>query len=139
MVPFTITTPSGAVLCEGQLQDRVVQSNKTGQFDFYYAIRDTKGPGAINRLVTASYAGQPIRVAYRTDGLGTVAPNFANRSVAPGAMVQIRFTNPPVSCAQHQESRFVLIRTDVKVFNPGGKTQLFTTTGAGTSVPSVMP
>jgi hypothetical protein len=139
LVPFSIKTASGAVLCEGKLHDRVVQSDKTGQLDFYYAIRGTKGPGAINRLFAGSFSGQPLRVAYRTDGLGTVQPITAVRSAAPGAEVEFTLLDPPVSCAEHQESRFMLIRTDVKTFQAGGKARIIATTGAIATVPIVMP
>jgi len=139
LVPFSIKTASGAVLCQGELQDRVVQSDKTGQLDFYYAIRNTKGTGAINRLFAGSFSGQPLRVAYRTDGLGTVQPITAVRSAAPGAEVEFTLLDPPVSCAKHQESRFMLIRTDVKTFQAGGKARIVATTGAIATVPIVMP
>jgi hypothetical protein len=139
LVPFTIKTASGAVVCTGELQDRVVQSTKTGQFDFYYAIRNTKGTGAVGRVGTESFSGQPLRVGYRTDGLGTVPPRIAVRNAAPGAAVEFELTDPPLSCLRHEESRFMLIRTEVKTFQPGGKTVLVATTGASTSVPTVMP
>jgi hypothetical protein len=139
LVPFSITTASGTVLCAGQLQDRVVQSAKTGLYDFYYAIRDTKGTGAIARIVTESFAKLPLRVAYRTDGLGTVPPRIAARSAAPGAAIEFKFTDPPVLCERHEESRFMLIRTNMKIFKTGGKTEIVSTTGAAVAVPTVMP
>jgi hypothetical protein len=139
MVPFTINGANGAVLCSGKLQDRVVQSTKTGQYDFYFAIRETAGTGEVNRMLTSSFAAQPLRVAYRTDGLGTVPPRTAARNAAPGAAVEFLLTDPPVSCARHEESRFMLLRTDVKVFKPGGKTEIFATTGNSASIPTVMP
>jgi hypothetical protein len=139
LVPFTIKGANGAVLCSGQLQDRVVQSAKTGLYDFYYAIRMTQGTGEINRMLTSSFSAQPLRVAYRTDGLGTVQPRTAARNAAPGAAIEFLLTDPPVSCARHEESRFMLLRTGVKVFNPGGKTEIFATTGNSASVLTVMP
>jgi hypothetical protein len=139
LLPFTIKAASGAVLCTGQLQDRVVRSSRTQRLHFYYRIRDTRGTGAIVRMATASFAGPALRVGYRTDGLGTVPPRLATRTAAPGTLLTFAFTDPPVSCAQHQESRFVLIKTVAASFHPGGATRLIATTGAGTSVPTVMP
>jgi hypothetical protein len=139
LVPFTIKATNGEALCSGQLQDRVVRSTKTGQYDFYYAIRETNGTGAVGRIVTESFASQPLRVAYRTDGLGTIPPHLAARNAAPGAAVEFQFTDPPVSCARHDESRFMLIRTEVKTFTPNGKTEIFSTAGPSASVPTVMP
>ena len=138
LVPFKITSTTGAVVCEGNLQDRVVKSNKTGLLDFYYVIRDTKGTGAIGRLATRSFAGQPMRVAYRTDGLGTVPPGKANRSAAPGEIVTFAFEHP-VNCAKSEWSRFILIETTVKAFQQGGETELVATAGGATVVKTVQP
>ena len=139
LVPFKIATPDGQVLCSGNLQDRVVRSNKTHRLDFYYRIRDTQGTGAIGRIATLGFGGLPLRVGFRTDGLGTVPPRPAARSAAPGAVVAFTFSDPPVSCAQHQESRFILIGTPATTFTSGGKTEIIATTGAAVSVPTVMP
>jgi hypothetical protein len=138
LVPFTIRTATG-VLCAGNLQDRVVRSNRTHRLHFYYRIRDTKGPGAINRIATVSFAVPMLRVAYRTDGLGTVPPRQASRSGGTGALVTFTFSDPPISCARHQESRFVLLKTTATAFATGGTTRILATTGAGASVPTVKP
>src|SRR6266403_5970488 len=138
LVPFKIATPDGQVLCSGNLQDRVVKSNKTKRLDFYYRIRDTQGIGAVGRIATQGFGGLTLRVAYRTDGLGTVPPRLAARNAAPGAIVTFTFIDPPVSCAQHQESRFILINTPATTFSPGGKTEIFATAGPAVSVPTVM-
>ena len=139
LVSFTIKTAGGKVLCTGRLQDRVVRSTKTGRFHFYYRIRNTKGPGAINRIDTTSFAGHPLEVGYRTDGLGTVPPRVAMRSGAPGEVVTFELPDPPISCARHQESRFILIKTDADAFHTGGKTRIVATSGAQVTVPTVMP
>ena len=121
------------------IDNRVVRSTRTGRLDFYYRIRNTQGPGAVRGIATAAYGAFPLRVGYRLDGLGTVPPRIATRSPAPGALVTFEITDPPVSCAQHQETRFMLIRTPVQAFHPGGKTQIIATTGDEISVPTVMP
>jgi hypothetical protein len=139
LVPFTLKALDGAALCTGKLQDRVVRSSKTGRLDFYYAIRETEGPGAVARIVTLPFGGLPLRVAYRTDGLGTVAPRVAARSVAPGVRVTLEFTDPPLLCARHEESRFMVIKTETTDFRSGGETQIFATTGAEFTMPTVMP
>jgi hypothetical protein len=139
LVPFTIKNVDGRVVCAGNLQDRVVRSTKTGHLHFYYRIRDTKGAGAIGRIATESFAGLPISVGYRTDGLGTVAPRFASRSAWPGPVVSFEFVDPPLLCARHQESRFILIKTPATAFHKGGKTAIFATTGEATTLPTVQP
>jgi hypothetical protein len=138
LLPFTIRGVTGAPLCMGQLQDRVVRSNRTGLLDFYYAIRSTNGPGSIARIVAGSYGKLELRVAYRTDGLGTVPPRVAARS-GPGPLVAFQFTDPPLSCARHQESRFMLLEAPVKAYIAGGATQIVATTGASTVVHTVEP
>lgn len=80
-------------LIPGQLQDRVVRSSRTGLLDFYYRIRNTTGTGAIGQLYTGRFTVVPLNVAYRTDGLGTVAPQLATRTAAPGALITFVF-NP---------------------------------------------
>lgn len=146
-LPFTIKK-NGAVLCAGQLQNRVVRSSKGGGLDFYYRIRRTSGQGAINRIETTNFSSAAFNVAYRKDGLGTVPPQRATRSPAAGARITFALTDPTLSCAQHRESRFILIKTAlaVPVINPtvrgfiaGGSTRLFTTKGESASVTTVMP
>lgn len=139
LVHFVVKNDQGEVLCEGQLQDRVVKSAKTGLLDFYYQIRDTSGTGAIAEITTTSFASQAIRVAYRTDGTGTVPPRFAHRSGPPGALVTFEFTDPPLSCANHEQSRFMLIETQAKAYHPGGHTLIVATGGESISVPTVEP
>jgi len=139
LVPFVITGPGGAVICEGKLQDRVVRSTANNRLDFYYAIRDTNGPGAIARIITTNFGSLPLRAGYRTDGLGTVPPRIVNRSTGAGAAVAFSFRNPPVSCAAHAESRFMLIRTPVKAFHTGGITEIVGTTGLAVKVPTARP
>lgn len=138
LVPFTINGPNGR-LCSGRLQDRVVKSSKTGQYHFYYRIRNTSGPGAIGRIETASFANQRVDVGYRTDGLGSVPPREASRSPLPGQLINFAFTDPPISCARHQESFFVLIKTEATTFHTGGGTRIFSTTGPAASVATVQP
>ena len=138
LVPFTLKSATG-VVCAGNLQDRVVRSNRTKQLHFYYRIRDTKGPGAIKLVATLSFAVPVLRVAYRTDGLGTVPPRQATRSGGTGGLVTFTFSDPTISCARHQESRFVLIKTPATAFTTGGTTRILATNGAGASVPTVQP
>jgi hypothetical protein len=139
LVPFSIKAPTGATLCEGNLQDRVVRSAKSGLYDFYYRIRDTKGSGAIGRFYTSSFAGLPLRVAYRTDGLGAIAPTVAKRTAAPGALIGFAFGDPVFACSNPAGSRFILIATNTKAFRPGGITRIFTTSGAQAVLTTVEP
>ena len=116
-----------------------MRSTRTRRLHFYYRVRNTSGSGAVNAIATSAFSGLPLDVAFRTDGLGTVPPRRATRSPPPGALVTFELTDPPISCAQHQESRFILIKTTATTFKPGGMTELVATTGAKVSVPTVMP
>jgi hypothetical protein len=139
LVPFTIRTLGGQVVCTGNLQNRVVMSAKTGLLHFYYRIRDTRGPGAVVRIGTSDFREFTLGIAYRIDGLGTVPPRVATRSPAPGASVTFTLNDPAVSCARRQESRFIPIKTPVTTFRPGGVTRIIATNGTSASVPTVMP
>lgn len=140
MLPFTIKK-NEVVLCRGQLQNLVIRSTKTQGLDFYYRIVLTSGSGAINRIATTRFSGAGTRVAYRADSTGGgVPPRHSTRSGASGSLITFDLTDPTVSCAQHQESRLILIRTPVKGSpRPGGNTRLVTTAGASVSVPTFMP
>jgi hypothetical protein len=108
-----------------QLQYRVVLSTRTGRLDFYYRIANTQG----REPATAAFGGPPLRVTHRLAGLGTVLPRLGTRRPAPGALVTFKMADPPVSCAQHQETRFIFIRTPATAFHAGGNTQIIVTTG----------
>jgi hypothetical protein len=139
LVPFTLKEESEPALCTGNLQERVVRSTNTGDLDFYYRIRDTAGTGSVAKIAASSFAGLPVSVGYRTDGLGTVSPQTATRSAAPGASITFEFGSHPVSCATHQESQFILVSTGATNFIAGGKADVFTTTGVQASLAASMP
>lgn len=121
LVPFTLRDPAGRTICAGHLQTRAVLSTAAGVLDFYYRFRDTSGRGAIYGIYVSHFVG-PLRVAYRTDGPGTVAPYQVYREAAPSTRVQFGFVTPGphLFCAAHEESRFLLIRTRATRFVDGG-------------------
>jgi hypothetical protein len=138
LVPFTLQAVGGAVQCTGNLQERVVRSNNTGNLDFYYRVRDTAGAGVVSKISTSSFAGLAVGVGYRTDGLGTVSPTTADRSAAPGALISFDFTSHPIACAAHEESQFILISTTVTNFVSGGQADIFSGS-IDFTMPAVMP
>ena len=138
LVPFTLQDSNG-VQCTGNLQERVVLSNNTGDLDFYYRVRDTSGTGYVSNLSTRSFAGLSVGVGYRTDGLGTVAPTTADRDAAPGDLMTFDFSSHPISCAAGEESQFILISTTVTSFVSSGQADIFSSTGIDFSMPAVMP
>jgi hypothetical protein len=94
----------------GWLQNRVVEENGTHKLAFYYRIvSDSTSTLTLNTL--ADYfpslpSAARLDVGYRTDGLGTVAPNTAERD---GRRVVFHFNTP---IGPGQSSRFFYIRTD---------------------------
>ena len=122
-VPFTLRDAGGTVICRGDLQTRAVQSTAADVLDFYYRFRNTSGPGEIYGIYLSNFVG-PLRVGYRTDGLGTVRPLEVYREDWPSTRVLFNFVppGPYLSCATHDESRFILIRTRATGFEDGGGT-----------------
>lgn len=119
LVPFIIRQEDGSVECRGNLQNRVVRSTATGRLDFYYRIRDTRGPGEIRAIDTSGFRGETLRIAYRTDGLGTESPTRAYRP-APGSTVIAGGMH--LACGRHEESRFIVIRTEATELESGATT-----------------
>lgn len=138
LVPFTLQDSNG-LQCTGNLEERVVLSNNTGDLDFYYRVRDTTGPGSIAKISTSSFAGLSLGVGYRTDDLGTVSPTTADRNVAPGGLITFDFSSHPISCAAQEESQFILISTTVTSSESGGQADIFSIDGIDFSMPAVMP
>lgn len=137
LIPFTIRNAVGSVECRGTLQNRVVQSSSTGRVDFYYRFRDTSGSGRLLGFITTGFASVTLRAGYRTDGLGTKQTTRIYRHPAPGDRVVTGGMS--LNCGTHEESRFILIRTGSTDFEPGGTTQIWTTTSRSTTVSTARP
>ena len=146
---FTIYDASNAVECGGQLEAMAVTPITPGQHqDFYYRIVKTSGPGKINLLtvfpyrpnywigVTTYVTGMLIYVAYRSDLPGTVRPIVATRTTPD--KVAFKLVDSPLSCAQSQESRFMLIRTPAFIWGSGAAV-ITTTTGNSATLPTFVP
>jgi hypothetical protein len=125
LVPFSIKTAAEEVLRAGNC--RIGACGRHGRVGSTSTIASVTLRG--REPATAAFGGPPLRVSYRLDGLGTVPPRLATRGSAPGALVTFEMADPPVSCAQHQETRFIFIRTPATAFHAGGNTQIIVTTG----------
>jgi hypothetical protein len=137
LVPFTLQDSNG-VQCTGNLEERAVLTNNTGDLDFYYRIRDTSGTGYVSNLSTSSFAGLSVGVGYRTDDVGTVTPTTADRDAA-GDLITFDFSSHPISCAAQEESQFILISTTVTNSVSTGQADIFSSTGIDFSMPAIMP
>jgi hypothetical protein len=142
LIPFKIVTSGGAVLYQGNLQNRVVRSTSTGQLHFYYRIRDTAAglSGKVLGVSTQNFRVPPrIATSYRVDGLGTVAPVSATRS-ANGAQVIFRFpAQGQGMLIAGQSSKFFELKTTAKNYNKDGLTRITLTTGESVVLKTVQP
>lgn len=121
LVAFTVRDAGGRS-CRGRLQVRVVRSTATGELDFYYRIRDTSGSGTLAGITARDFSHRSLRVGYRSDSVGSVAPTRAYRYPAPGPAVVIGGLR--LRCSRHEESHFIVIRTDATSFESGGTVDL---------------
>lgn len=97
LLPFQIFSEDAepALLYEGVLQNRIVVSDDTGDYHFYYRILDTNGSlnGVVASVITTGYDGWQTRVEYRTDALGDKGPTRAERSI-DGDLLLFIFGDP---------------------------------------------
>lgn len=143
LLPFTITGPGGAVLFTGNLQNRVVQSSRTGALHFYYRIRDTKRGlnGVVEELRTHGFQKiQPLMADWRPDGLGTVRPHTAERSPGAGAIVTFNFdATGSMALVSGQESKFFYLKTTAKRYAVRGNTLIRLSSGQMVNLQTAMP
>lgn len=130
LIPFQIFGEDAArggapLLYEGVLQNRIVVSEETGDYHFYYRIRDTNGSlnGIVASVVTTGFEGWETRVEYRTDGLGDQGPSRAERSI-DGDLLLFLFGNPFFA---PEESRSFFAATDAQAYTYATTTILLIT------------
>ena len=142
LLPFRIFSPAGALLFEGTLQNRVVQSSATGLMHFYYRIRDTKAGlnGIVKSVITRSYASSPRTMAdWRPDGLGAIDPFQVERSAGAGAQLRFDFDTSADPLVSGQESKFFYIKTGNKEYKNNGQTRIVLTSGDSTVLRTLAP
>ena len=133
VIPFQVKNAAQTtVLCEGQLQDRVVRSTATNDLHFYYRFIGTPTrlrfpPTArITRIETVWFSGvDPLRAAYRTDGLGVVAPATARRPYVD--TIWFVFGGGGMPCGSN--SRFFFVKATGTGYKTVGETRIELTTG----------
>ncbi|MCA9292604.1 MAG: hypothetical protein KDA20_02185 [Phycisphaerales bacterium] len=142
-IPFQIFGNGGAndgpppLLYEGILQNRIVTSDDTGEFHFYYRIRDTNGSlnGILGSVETFGFADWTTRVEYRTDSLGDVGPSRAERSAGTGDALHYLFGNPFFA---PEESLFFFAATEAMNYTMA-KTTIYLTTGESVTLDTFAP
>ena len=110
LTPFTMSTPGGAVT--GDIQSRVVLA-VDGTLDFYWrVINDPTSAGPVGVLRTGDFSTSSYNANFRTDGVGTVAPQTAFLFVSPTPGF-INFAFPgPQGLQPGQSSLFIFLDTN---------------------------
>jgi hypothetical protein len=100
------------------VQDRVVQSTLTGELHFYFYIRDTTAnlPCCLVSAARTGFGSGLTDVDYRLDGLGTIGPRLACRTVT-GNEVDF-FFDPCIPSGS--DSTFVFVITRAQDFDQTG-------------------
>ncbi len=129
---FSFNNGSGTV--SGTVQSRVVRSSVDGTLDFYWrVISDRSSAADINSFRLGNFIAPEYNGNWRSDGLGSVAPDAAYHfSVPSTAYVNYLFghTQGDPTLAPGTESYFMFLDTTATSY---GKTALYdlTATGSG--------
>jgi hypothetical protein len=119
---FTGIDSYGNIWFSGDLQVRIVREDISGTLDFYYKISNSAGSlDGIERISLSDFTGWDTDVDWRIDGLGSVAPSYADRQLS-GGTVSFNFTNFPGTpglVAPGSESRFIFIKTNATSYTAG--------------------
>ena len=129
--PFSVDL-GGGNLTTGTIQDTVRREDGSGTLDFSYRIiNDVSSSGSIDFVTRTAYRGFSTDVDWRSDGLGTIAPDQASRNSAGDQVLFDFFANNLLFPGA--ESRFFFIKTDAIDFNEGGTGELAVSGSVGSS------
>jgi hypothetical protein len=129
--PFSVDL-GGGNFTTGAIQDRVLREDGTGTLDFsYHIINDVSSSGSIDFVTRTAYTGFSTDVDWRSDGVGTIAPDQASRNAAGDQVLFDFFANNLLFPGA--ESRFFFIKTDAINFNERGMGQLALTGNVGSN------
>ncbi len=137
LIPFDIVSGGGALLYRGVLQNRVVRE-ASGQYAFYYRIRDTVAGlnGIIRNVRTIDFSGWSCDVDWDTSSPGNKNPTRAQRSAGVGNELLYIFGNNLFS---NETSRFFYSRTNALAFARTGLTTIELTTGETVTLSTFEP
>lgn len=148
LIPFQIKNTLGNVILSGNVQDRVVRSNNTGNLIFAPRLRDLSNPtgGWIIGFSMSGFNGYSTDVDYRTDGMGTIGPNNVARDIFGDSLT---YRYDPSFILPPDEGRFLSVSTDATAFDLSGRfvilaqddfgASIFRTTLTNVSAPSAVP
>ena len=133
-VTFKVKDAAGAVVCWGKLEQTVIRSTSTHYFHFYYRIRTSGGTAWLDRFTTPDFGFLRLSVAYLRSTPGPLPPRKAFRNGF--GVVRFVFADPPLSCARHDISRYMLIKPNADQFYQWGMAEIMATTGAIANAPT---
>ena len=129
--PFSVDL-GGGNFTTGTIQDTVLREDGTGTLDFSYRIiNDVSSSGSIDFVTRTAYTGSSTDVDWRSDGLGTIAPDQASRNAAGDQVLFDFFANNLLFPGA--ESLFFFIKTDAIDFDEGGTGELAVTGNIGSN------
>lgn len=124
--PFAFPLSSGKRVT-GKLQDRVAKSQVLGTLFFSYTIFvDSSSSGSIVSVSRDSFKQFSALADWREDGVGTVAPTEAMRTLNCS---QIKFNFAGQAVAPGESSRLFFVLTNAPSFNGNGTATLTITDG----------
>jgi hypothetical protein len=112
ITPFSISG-AGETLA-GNIQNRVVRS-MDGTLDFYWRILPTSGKGDISAFRVEGFAGLALDADWRSDGLGTAAPDIARYFGSDDGAVNFLFDTNEVGVVD-DSSRFFFLDTQATAY-----------------------
>jgi hypothetical protein len=129
--PFSVDL-GGGNFTTGTIQDTVLREDGTGTLDFSYRIiNDVSSSGSIDFVTRSAYTGSSTDVDWRSDSVGTIAPDQASRNAAGDQVLFDFFANNLLFPGE--ASRFFFIKTDAIDFNEGGTGELAVTGNVGSN------
>lgn len=124
-IPFSFLSTTGTIF--GTVQQRIVRSDLDGTLDFYWRVENNADSAeAIGSFRVGNFVSPEYNANYRTDGLGDVGPDSANRFSSPfESYVNFNFD---MGLQPGESSYFMLLDTTATHFAP---TAIFDVTNIG--------
>jgi hypothetical protein len=134
LIPFQIADNLGNIILQGNVQDRVVQSNNTGELIFAPRLRDLSNPTGVAWVTgfrMSDYTGYSTDIDFRLDGLGDIGANQVTRSAA-GDNLFYRYD--PNIIVPVDEGYFLSVMTDAENYDLSGMFTIYAQNDFGASV-----
>ncbi|HEY5910407.1 MAG TPA: right-handed parallel beta-helix repeat-containing protein, partial [Verrucomicrobiae bacterium] len=133
LLPFEIRDGSGQLLLSGNVQDRVIKLNTTGDFCFEPRLRDLAATALgvgyyILELKVTGYGDTTIDVEWSSTGSGDFGPNNASRDLTGD---EVTFLYPSATLFPPSSSKFCFVATDAPAYRFAGRMTITARNGGG--------